>query len=497
MRTLVTTLLLIGTVSSCVERSRDLSRSEREQLEQFVSTTAPSPQHPLDIVFEDKVKLLGYDVSAETWQPGATLHITWYWHAQSALEDGWRLFTHLADADDRSRVNEDGNGVVRQLYQPSRWKAGEYIKDRQEITLPQDWGSSAVILYLGFWKDASRLRITRGPHDDEDRARAARITVAATEATAEQAEPAATPVPMLIARRAEGTINLDGKLDDRDWGSVRPSGAFVNTMTGATADFQVLARTLWDDQNLYVGFDVTDTFLKSDYRNHDDHLWEQDCVEIMVDPDGDGRNYFEMQVSPRGVIFDTRYDSRRVPQPIGHADWQSNLRAAVDLRGTLDDEAEDQGYSVEIAIPWSAFNAGTPPATKPNNGDMWRINFYVMDTQPAGQRAAGWSAPRVGDFHVPNRFGRVRFIDPSAPPPAGPTAVEARVAPPLNMPAVTMQLQQRLNQTAMQALAVDNVDRPRPGEPIPSAMAPAPDMAGVMAPAPDMAAAMAPAPMTP
>ena len=36
------------------------------------------------------------------------------------------------------------------------------------------------------------------------------------------------------------------------------------------------------------------------------------------------------------MSFDTRYDSRRQPQPIGHTDWQSNLRSAVTLRGTID-----------------------------------------------------------------------------------------------------------------------------------------------------------------
>ncbi len=40
---------------------------------------------------------------------------------------------------------------------------------------------------------------------------------------------------------------------------------------------------------------------------------------------------------------------------------------------------------------------GTPP-----EGSTWRVNFYVMDSREEGQRAAGWSAPRVGDFHTPN-----------------------------------------------------------------------------------------------
>ena len=52
---------------------------------------------------------------------------------------------------------------------------------------------------------------------------------------------------------------------------------------------------------------------------HDAHLWEQDAVELMIDPDGDGKNYFELQLSPTELVFDTRFDSRRQPQPFGHA----------------------------------------------------------------------------------------------------------------------------------------------------------------------------------
>ena len=48
-------------------------------------------------------------------------------------------------------------------------------------------------------------------------------------------------------------------------------------------------------------------------------FWEQDAVEIMVDPDGDGNHYFELQVSPTGNIFETALDNVSlvavVPEP--------------------------------------------------------------------------------------------------------------------------------------------------------------------------------------
>jgi hypothetical protein len=424
-RILASTLLLALCFGGCVEKSKSLTAAERQELAEHVSQTATSPSHPLDISFENKVELIGYDVTAESWAPGATITVTWHWKVLRALEDGWLQFTHVADGGN-NRLNEDGNGVVRRLYPAGQWKAGEYVRDSQEITLPEDWSGREATFYLGFWNGPHRLRVVRGPADEDNRARALALPTRAGGGGEVRPEPS---VPSLEARRAEA-ITLDGRLDEPAWARTPSTGAFVDTMSGARASFGAQAKVLWDDENLYVGFEVEDDYLKSSFRNRDDHLWEQDCVEIMVDPDGDGRNYFELQVSPRNVAFDTRYDSRRVPQPIGHADWNAELRSAVHLRGTVDDDDEDQGYSVEIAIPWSSFATGTPPATKPSAGQAWRINFYVMDSREEGQRANGWSPPRVGDFHVPDRFGRVTFVAPTAQvAPTAPSEQPVLVAP--------------------------------------------------------------------
>ncbi|MCA9528966.1 MAG: carbohydrate-binding family 9-like protein [Myxococcales bacterium] len=242
---------------------------------------------------------------------------------------------------------------------------------------------------------------------------------------------AAAGVPELDALRFGAPPLIDGHLDDPGWQAADETAPFVDTMTGAPAPFASRARIGWDATHLYVGVEVDDDFLQSTFTRHDAHLWEQDCVELMVDPDGDGRNYFELQVAPTGVTFDTRYDSRRQPQPFGHTDWESHLDAKVAVRGTPNDASADGGYTVEAAIPWAAFDAGPTPAQPPRPGDVWRMNLYVLDARPhgQGQRAAAWSPPLVGDFHVPSRFGRVRFIAPPPPsprPPPPPAAADTR-----------------------------------------------------------------------
>lgn len=456
---LLSLALLIALSVSCVEKSEGLTRTEREQLRQFVGEEPTSPQHELDVSFEDKVILVGYDVS-ETVAPGGTLTITWHWKVERALEDGWKLFTHVTDDRGGNQLNEDENGLVRQLYQPGEWKAGEYIRDTQEIVIPEDWAGRRAVAYVGLWNGPNRMRILRGPNDGDNRARGATVPVGAAGAQ----NPAQPSVPSLDAARAEN-INLDGNLDEPSWASARWTDLFVDTLSGNRAAFEAKAKVLWDASNLYVAFQVEDDYLKSEFTEQDDHLWEADCVEIMVDPDGDGRNYFELQVSPRNISFDTRYDSRRQPQPIGHADWDSGLRSGIALRGDVDDEDDDdEGYTAEIAIPWSAFDAGASPATAPSAGDTWRVNFYVMDSREDGQRANGWSPPRVRDFHMPARFGRVRFVDPTAQAPT-PAAVmrPAQIAPGLVPAALQKQLAGSLD-TARRNHARELQERPQRGD---------------------------------
>lgn len=218
-----------------------------------------------------------------------------------------------------------------------------------------------------------------------------------------------TEIPTYRAQRAAEPPTIDGRLDDTVWAEAMSTEPFVHTMSGAPGEPESTAKIAWDEENLYVAFEVADDYLYCDLEGHDPHLWEQDTVEIMVDPDGDGRNYFEMQLSPTGEIFDTRYESRRVPQPFGVVSWDSGLRGAARVDGTVNDDADDRGYVAEIAIPWSAFHHGPTPADPPTRGEEWRVALYVLDLRRDGWRGVGWSAPMVGDFHVPDRFGRVIF----------------------------------------------------------------------------------------
>ncbi|MEM7137158.1 MAG: carbohydrate-binding family 9-like protein [Myxococcota bacterium] len=229
-----------------------------------------------------------------------------------------------------------------------------------------------------------------------------------------ESDRAPPPLPTLEVPKAKDPPRIDGALTDAAWRTAAQTGPFVNTLTGEPASLVASAKLLWDEDYLYVGVEAVDATLRSVHRDTDDPLWEEDCVELMVAPPGSGAGYFEIEVSPRGVVFDTRFDRPRAPAPYGHVGWTSDPRVAVRLAGTLDDFQADEGYTVEIAIPWRSFGTPDRPVAAPAIGDRWRANFFVLDRSGDEQNAAAWSAPLVGDFHVPARFGSLVFRDPTA-----------------------------------------------------------------------------------
>lgn len=418
----VLTILSVCLLSTaCVERTPELTPEERSQVEPFLATSAPSPEHELNVQFANGVRLLGYDASTERVTPGETFRVTWYWHAQENLTPGWNLFTHVGDSENSARLNQDAEGIVRRYYQPERWQAGQYIRDEQPITLPEEWGADEAILFVGLWKDDHRLAVRSGPSDGENRVRAASFEVSGGSAAAEPEapeppEPTLPAPPTLRVVQTADPIDIDGQLDEAAWNRTARTAAFVNPVSAEAASFRSGARALFDDDNLYVAFEVQDAFIQNTIDERDGHLWNQDAVEIFIDPDGNGRDYFEVQVSPTGQVFDTRFDAPHLPPQFGHVDWNAQVRAEVALRGTANDEEADQGYTVEIAIPWSSFTVDGTPVERPQPGASWRMNLFAVNlVGAAGTQFAAWSPIGGNDFHTPARFGRALFVNPPAP----------------------------------------------------------------------------------
>jgi Carbohydrate family 9 binding domain-like len=367
-----------------------------------------------------------------------------YWKCDKELSDeGWKLFTHVVDGSGERILNIDNVGPLRrmvghmQALPPNAWKAGKVYVDEQEFAIPKKVRTATIQLTTGIWHGDERLPIVSGPHERDNRGIAATIHVQ----NAGGGEPApSTRVPELRVDKLEKgvKINVDGKLDEEAWKTAPTTGPFVDVRTGrpnAASPVQGSAKLLWDDTSLYVGFDVKDKNIEGGFKKDekDPHLWTKDTVEIMVDPDGDGDNkdYYEIQINPQNLVFDSQFDAYNAPKkepdgPFGHQEWSAKLKSAVTVTGTMDkaDDA-DEGYVVEAAIPWKSFSKANK--TPPEAGGTWRINLYAMENNGG----VAWSAILgQGNFHRASRFGKVLFATKGWSPPAPSAEPAGSAAPP-------------------------------------------------------------------
>lgn len=215
--------------------------------------------------------------------------------------------------------------------------------------------------------------------------------------------------PVYRCPKVSTTPVIDGKLDDAAWQCAPPVRLVLST-TGEAAAKKTIARMCWDDRNLYIAFECEDEDIWNDYTKRDDPVWMQEVCEAFIAPKGNLDKYYEINVSPRNVIFDAliRYAVKGVPGKGTTWDWDcEGIKTAVVLDGTIDDRADkDKGYTVEMAVPFAGLGASTP-----KSNERWRINLYRIDLLPKPEEFQAWSPTLQipAAFHVPEQFGTIFF----------------------------------------------------------------------------------------
>lgn len=206
---------------------------------------------------------------------------------------------------------------------------------------------------------------------------------------------------------------IDGSLDDKIWSMASVSNKF-HFSSDKNDGFPPLAtdvRLLWDDKCIYIGFSLEDADIWADYNKRDDPLFDEEVVEVFLmpaEPDG----YFEIQVNPRGVLFDAHFDSHRSPDwRIAAAGYNADITVQALVDGTLDvRDDKDKGWSVEIMIPFAALSQ-----KRPEPGDRWKANFYRFeqyDRKKPNFAAALFQISKP-DFHYNKDWGYIEFIKES------------------------------------------------------------------------------------
>jgi hypothetical protein len=165
----------------------------------------------------------------------------------------------------------------------------------------------------------------------------------------------------------------------------------------------------------------------------DSIIFQDNDFEVFIDPDGDTHHYVELEVNALGTAWDLF-----LPQPYRdggsaiHAWDITGLKVGVDVRGSLNHVGNkpgdrDEGWTVELAIPWSMLREAAPGRRTPRDGDQWRVNFSRVEWQietdgakytkkidpktgkPFPEDNWVWSPQGAINMHMPERWGYVQF----------------------------------------------------------------------------------------
>ncbi len=217
--------------------------------------------------------------------------------------------------------------------------------------------------------------------------------------TAEAAHPATAAVPTLKAVRRQGTVTIDGRLDEAAWRRAPATHHFVQgtPAEGAEPAEPTQVRVLYDDAAIYVGAHMTEPD-PSDIAAQlvrRDQQGQYDYFEVALDPNLDRQTGYVFRVSASGVQFDEYLynDSHR------DRNWDAVWSSAVSRDST--------GWTVEMRIPLSQIRYESRKGPQ-----VWGVDF-VRDRVASNSRSYFALISRTSQGRV-SQFGHLTGIQLSS-----------------------------------------------------------------------------------
>jgi cellulose/xylan binding protein with CBM9 domain len=198
----------------------------------------------------------------------------------------------------------------------------------------------------------------------------------------------------------------DGDLSKNIWKRAKWIG-FDHDPTGKTeiAGIKTRVAAVWSDRYVYFAYsghyESLNVYEGEDISKERWELWNRDVVEVFLNPRPERiSHYYEFEVAPNNQWIDLEIDKTKTP--FNDAAWNSGFEHATKI------DEKNHLWLTEMRIPLSAVGVD-----KIQSGDQWRVNFFRAAGHGGDEKRTflAWSSiPQGGTFHVPNRFGMLRFM---------------------------------------------------------------------------------------
>jgi len=233
-------------------------------------------------------------------------------------------------------------------------------------------------------------------------ASSSRSTFGQSQESSEQ--PYSSPI-VAIAKRTEKDFTPDGNLSKKTW--KRAKWVKFEHDVSAKSNYPKAATrvsALWTERYIYFAFwcryDTLNVYEGEDIVKERWELWNRDVAEVFLNPQPERiSHYYEFEVAPNNQWIDLEIEKKN--SPFNDASWNSGFEHATRI------DTENHVWTAEMRIPLSAVKADSL-----HPGTTWRVNFFRAAGLGGDERRMflAWSTiPNGHTFHVPSRFGILRF----------------------------------------------------------------------------------------
>ena len=250
---------------------------------------------------------------------------------------------------------------------------------------------------------------------------------------AESAKPQSEINGVQLVPEALHSPVIDGNLFERAWSKAVPLHPFYNADGSAEADEPTQAFLMWDEQRLFIGIKVYSDEMGQLHVSQTETgstVWQDDSIEILVDPNPETKLYYHLIVNPIGAIFSqlvrTDYppDYRFAPTVTDPVDNRKRISEAKSSRSEevkqnqnqMDRTPDHDAAKVEIETQitsryWSIEIALMRDFLEPEVTGDWRLNLHRRAHK--SRESSYWMPTYDKETpwwpHYRDQMGRLRF----------------------------------------------------------------------------------------
>lgn len=178
-------------------------------------------------------------------------------------------------------------------------------------------------------------------------------------------------------------MKINAEPTAEDWDNARSV-----TLAGAAQE-RTSVRFLWNNHNLFAKFDCVAKDMKlraNGTTENEGKVWMDDCAELFLMPDANGKNYVHHAVNSLGTQYDALCEAgSKVRDKSFNSNWKTTVTTTKD------------GWSVLMTVPF---------AKTPAHGTIWK--YLCGRENSCATEVSSW--PHTTSFHATENFGFLTFL---------------------------------------------------------------------------------------